>query len=341
MVPFAGFSMPVQYTSIFDEHRAVRERAGLFDVSHMGQLHLSGPGAVADAEQLVSCPVESLRPGRVRYGLLCNEQGGVVDDVTVYRVAERELFFCVNAANIDKDRTWLESHLAPDTRLEDRSGATGLLALQGPLAGAILAPLCEFDVLALRRFRFAGGTVAGIEATVSRTGYTGSDGFELYAPAERSADLFRALLAAGRPRGLAPAGLGARDTLRLEAALPLYGHELDDTTTPLEAGLERFVKLAAGGFVGAAAIAASRRRGIERRLAGFVVEAKGVVRAAQVLSHEGRAVGAVTSGAPSPTLGKSIGLGYVPPALAAPGILLHATVRQRELPVRVVETPFV
>ena len=341
MVPFAGFSMPVQYTSIFDEHRAVRERAGLFDVSHMGQLHLSGPGAVADAEQLVSCPVESLRPGRVRYGLLCNERGGVVDDVTVYRVAERQLFFCVNAANIDKDRIWLESHLAPDTRLEDRSGATGLLALQGPLAAAILAPLCEFDLAALRRFRFAGGTVAGIETTVSRTGYTGSDGFELYVPAERSADLFRALLAAGRPHGLAPAGLGARDTLRLEAALPLYGHELDDTTTPLEAGLERFVKLEAGGFVGAAAIAANRRRGIERRLAGFIVEAKGVVRAGQVLSHEGRAVGAVTSGAPSPTLGKSIGLGYVPPALAAPGTPLRATVRQRELPVRVVETPFV
>jgi len=341
MMAFAGFSMPLQYTSILEEHHAVRERVGLFDVSHMGQLHLLGRGATRSAERLVSCPVASLRPGRVRYGLLCNEQGGVVDDVTIYRVDERELFCCVNAANIEKDRAWFEAHLAPETRLEDRSETTGLLAVQGPGAADVLVPLCDLDLAGMRRFRFAVGTVAGVPATVSRTGYTGSDGFELYLPAGRTPEVFRALLAAGEPHDLQPAGLGARDTLRLEAALPLYGHELDETTSPLEAGLERFLKLESGGFVGAEAIRECGRRGIERRLAGFTVETKGVVRAGHELRHAGRAVGTVTSGGPSPTLGKSIGLGYVPPALAVPGSELHAAVRGRELPVRVVETPFV
>jgi aminomethyltransferase len=343
LVPFAGFEMPVQYQSILAEHAAVRRAAGLFDVSHMGQLHLAGPGAVASAERLVTCPVSTLRPGRVRYGLLCNEAGGVVDDVTVYRLADDALMLCVNAANVEKDWRWIVAHAGPDTRLHDRSEETALLALQGPAAAAILAPLTTPDPGAMRRFACAEARVAGRPAWVSRTGYTGSDGFELYLAAADGEPVFRALLEAGRPHGCVPAGLGARDTLRLEAALPLYGHELDDTTTPLEAGLYRFVK--DGGFLGAESLARQRAEGIRRRLAGFVLEGRGVARQGHALLHQGRPVGVVTSGAPSPTLGKSIGLGYVPPALAVPGTSIEVELRtaasRRVVEARTVETPFV
>jgi aminomethyltransferase len=341
MVPFAGFEMPLQYTSILEEHRAVREAAGLFDVSHMGQIHLRGTGAIASTERLLSCPVASLRPGRVRYGLVCNEAGGVVDDVTVYRVDEQELFLCVNAANAEKDYRWVVRHAGPGTEVRDRSAETALLALQGPASGPLLSELADPRPDSLRRFRFERTRVAGAPALVSRTGYTGSDGFEIYLRADDGPAVFEALLDAGRGVGLRPAGLGARDTLRLEAALPLYGHELDDTTSPLEAGLDRFVKLERGGFIGAEAIARRRATGHTRALAGFEVEGRAVARAGYPLLHDGAPVGAVTSGAPSPTLGKSIGLGYVPPALAAPGTRLEVEIRGRGVPVRVVETPFV
>lgn len=340
MVPFAGFEMPVQYGSILEEHAAVREAAGLFDVSHMGEIFLSGPGAVASAERLVTCPVDSLAPGRIRYGLLCNEDGGVVDDVTLYRIAEDRLFLCVNASNIEKDYRWIVRHAGPDTRVENRSDHYGLLALQGPASATILAGLCPLPLGAMKRFRFEEGRVAGATAWISRTGYTGSDGFELYIAAGDLGGVFQALLDAGKPLGLRPCGLGARDTLRLEAALPLYGHELDDTTSPLEAGLERFVKRARGGFLGAEAIERRARAGAERRLVGFVVEGRGFARAEYPILYDGAQVGVVTSGGPSPTLGKSIGLGYVPPALAAPGTRIEIGVRDRTLPARVVETPF-
>ncbi len=339
LVPFAGFEMPVQYRSILDEHRAVRERAGLFDVSHMGQFDLEGPGAAASLETLLTCRVDTLRVGQVRYGLLCNAEGGVVDDVTVYRRADDSFFLCVNAANIAKDYAWVERHCAAETTLRDRSESTGLLALQGPAAAAVLAPLCPGDDLrALRRFRFVATAVGDLPCLVSRTGYTGSDGFELYVDAADADALWRSLAEAGGAHGLEPAGLGARDTLRLEAALPLYGHELDDDTTPLEAGLERFVKRAQGGFIGAAAL---ERRTVAKRLVGFVLDGAGVARADYVLEKEGREVGSVTSGAPSPTLGKSIGLGYVPPDLAAVGTRLQVRVRKRLVDASVVSTPFV
>ncbi len=343
MVEFGGFLMPVQYASILAEHAAVRERAGIFDVSHMGEIHLSGAGAVAAAERLVTCPVASLAVGAVRYGCLCNEAGGTVDDVTVYRLAEDALFFCVNASNVEKDFAWIAAHAGdPATvRVENRSDRVGLLALQGPLAQDVLARVTDLPLAALRRFRFAEGRVAGEDAVVSRTGYTGSDGFELYVAADRVVALWEALLAAGGPLGLVPAGLGARDTLRLEAALPLYGHELDDATSPLEAGLARFVKLDAGGFIGCDAIRARLARGHTRALAGFVLEDPGIARAGHLIVHAGREVGAVTSGAPSPTLGRSIGLGWVPPALAAKGTEIAVRVRGRDLRARVVETPFV
>jgi aminomethyltransferase len=341
MVPFAGFELPVQYQSILAEHAAVRERAGLFDVSHMGQLHLAGPGATAAVEWLVSCHAATLRPGRVRYGCLCNEAGGVVDDVTIYRLEAERWFLCVNAANVEKDYRWVVRHTPAGVEVRDRSDETALLALQGPASTAVVAACGAASLAALPRFAFTEARVGGVSALVSRTGYTGSDGFELYCASGDALALWDALLAAGSAHGLAPAGLGARDTLRLEAALPLYGHELDDETSPLEARLDRFVKRAGTPFLGGEAIERRRQSGPRKLLVGFEVEERGVARAGCALAHGGSEVGVVTSGAPSPTLGKSIGLGYVPPALAGPGTRLEVVVRGRGLAARVVETPFV
>jgi aminomethyltransferase len=303
----------------------------------MGQLHLRGPGALASLERLVTCPVASLRRGQVRYGLLCHESGGTVDDVTVYRSGDDAFFLCVNASNIEKDYRHVVRHATGDAEIRNRSDETGLLALQGPASAALLAPLAEPDPRSLRRFHFAEGRVAGRPALVSRTGYTGSDGFEIYCAASDAPALWDALLGAGA----VPAGLGARDTLRLEAALPLYGHELDDDTSPLEAGLARFVDLARGGFLGAEALRLQQQQGPPRRLVGFEMVGRGVARAGHTLAHAGREIGRVTSGAPSPTLGKSIGLGYVPPAFAAAGTELAVVIRGQAIAACVVATPFV
>jgi aminomethyltransferase len=341
MVEFAGFEMPVQYSSILDEHAAVRERAGLFDVSHMGQIELAGPAAIETAERLLTRPVASLASGRVRYGLLCNPEGGVIDDVTFYRLGPDALSLCVNAANIEKDWRWIARQSPPEAGARNRSEETGLLALQGPLAGRVLARVAGPAATALSRWAFARTQVAGRSALVSRTGYTGSDGFEIYTASADLVAVFEALLAEGGPLGLVPVGLGARDTLRLEAAMPLYGHELDETTSPLEAGLGRFVKLARGGFIGAEAISRRRAAGDLRTLVGFELLVPGVARAEYPVAHGGRTVGRVTSGAPSPTLGKSIGLAYVPPELAAVGTQIEILIRGRACSARVVETPFV
>jgi len=341
MVEFAGFSMPVQYTSIVEEHRAVRETAGLFDVSHMGQIHLSGPQALASGDHLLSRRVSTQPEGRVRYALLCNEAGGVVDDVTAYRTGEDSLFLCVNAANVEKDYRWIVRHAREGATVRNRSDETALLAIQGPASAEILAKVARSSVASLRRYAFETTEVVGATALVSRTGYTGSDGFEIYLDAAEAERAFQALLAEGAGFGLKPAGLGARDTLRLEAALPLYGHELDDETSPLEAGLDRFVDLTSGGFLGADAIAERRDAGHTRALAGFALDARGVARADYDIAAGGRRVGRVTSGAPSPTLGRSIGLGWVPPELAAPGSRFDVMIRGRATAATVVPTPFV
>jgi aminomethyltransferase len=345
MVEFAGFSMPVQYSSIKQEHAAVRERAGLFDVSHMGQIHFRGPDAVATVERLVTCRIASLRPGRVRYGLLCNEAGGCVDDVTVYRESEDALFLCVNAANIEKDDEWIRRYAPDGAGVENRSAVTGLLALQGPASTSLLDSLATatsgVELGALKRFRFARYEIGGAPVLVSRTGYTGSPGYELYLDVDDTPKLFDQLLAAGAPDGLVPAGLGARDTLRLEAALALYGHELDDTTSPLEAGLDRFVKREQGGFIGHEAIEERERHGRTRQLVGFEMTGRGIARADYAVACDGKEVGRVTSGAPSPTLGKSIGLGYVPPELSRPGTGIEIVVRGKGVAAKIVETPFV
>jgi aminomethyltransferase len=344
MMEFAGFSMPVQYTSIKQEHAAVRERAGLFDVSHMGQIHFAGPTATETLERLLSCRVETLGEGRVRYGLLCNDEGGCVDDVTVYREAADRYFLCVTASNLEKDFAWIVQHASPEASVVNRSEESGMLALQGPRSGDVLAGLTDAagaSVLAeLPRFGFDRVQLAGVDVLASSTGYTGSPGFELYLAAEDTPKLFADLLEVGEGYGLEPAGLGARDTLRLEAALALYGHELDDTTSPLEAGLDRFVKRKRGGFIGHEAIEARERAGRTRQLVGFEMTGKGIGRADHSILSSGEQVGRVTSGAPSPSLGKSIGLGYVPPGLAEPGTEIEIEIRGKAVAAKVVTTPF-
>jgi aminomethyltransferase len=345
MVDFAGFSLPVQYDSIKAEHLAVRESGGIFDVSHMGQLRLSGPGALESAERLLTCRVSDLGEGRVRYGLLCNAQGGCVDDVTLYREGPDSVLLCVNAANIDKDREWVKAGCGASTQLDDLSDETALLALQGPRSAEIVDRLCArgetADPSQLGRFRFGEFHFPGGPGRISRTGYTGSDGFEIYLPAKGGTQCFDALLEIGAASGLVPAGLGARDTLRLEAALPLYGHELDDETSPLEAGLGRFVKREQGGFIGHEAIEERERQGRSKQLVGFEVEGRGIARAEYPIVLADREIGRVTSGAPSPSLGKSVGLGYVPPENADLGSTLEIRVRSKPVEARIVQTPFV
>jgi aminomethyltransferase len=345
MVPFAGWDMPLLYTSIIEEHRAVRERAGLFDVSHMGEVRLRGPDASALAQLLFTNEVKNLREGAVRYGLLCLESGGVVDDVTLYRRGPDELLFCVNAANRAADLDWmLEVHarVGLDSELRDESEETGLLAIQGPAAAGIVAGLLPAGAAAPRRWRFAETELGGTPVWLSRTGYTGEDGFEIYAPADRVAAVWDALIHAGGD-DLTLAGLGARDTLRTEMAYPLYGHELDRETDPISAGLERFVAFGAG-FIGEEALSSIRERGPERRRVGLVVDGRQVSREGCAIWADGpaaeRPVGRVTSGTYGPSVERSIAIGYVPAQYAAIGTPLAIEVRGRRLPARVVKTPF-
>lgn len=341
LVAFGGFEMPVQYASILKEHAAVRETAGLFDVSHMGQIELSGPGALEASQNLLSCRVDSLGIGRVRYGMMCNREGGVVDDVTLYRLADDAFMLCVNASNIEKDHDWILANVSADTRVDNQSEQTGMLALQGPNAAAILTAVTGSGPERLERFQFDHFTGSGQRLLISSTGYTGAPGFEIYLPCDHTVAFFDALLEAGEAHGLLPAGLGARDTLRLEAALPLYGHELDDTTSPLEAGLGRFVKRKRGGFIGAEAIEARAAGAATRKLVGFELIERGIARPGYAISKDGETVGEVTSGAPSPSLGKSIGLGYVSPTAGDVGSEIGINVRGKSVAARVVETPFV
>ena len=343
LVEFAGFAMPVQYASILKEHAAVRESAGLFDVSHMGQIKISGASALEASEKLLSCRVESLAIGRVRYAMMCNHEGGVVDDVTLYRLASDAFMLCVNASNIEKDHAWIREHVPASVEVDNQSEQTGMLALQGPNAAAVLGAVVGAGPGQLERFQFAefDGPDGLQSLLISSTGYTGAPGFEIYLAADDTPPFFDALLEAGKPHGLQPAGLGARDTLRLEAALPLYGHELDDTTSPLEAGLGRFVKRKRGGFIGAEAIESRAAAAETRRLVGFELVERGIARPGFEIRKQGDTIGIVTSGAPSPSLGKSIGLGYVTPIAGDVGSEIEIDIRGKSVAARVVETPFV
>jgi aminomethyltransferase len=339
MVEFAGWDMPVQYAGLIEEHEAVRHAAGLFDVSHMGEVVFRGPRALAALQAVFTNDLSKVADGQAQYGCLCREDGGIVDDVVVYRRAAEDLLVCVNAANRQKDFDWLKGH-AGGADVVNESDAWGQLALQGPKAAAVLATLTRTDLAAIQTYRHAPGTVAGVPCLVARTGYTGEDGFELFCPAEKADGLWEALLEAGRAAGVQPAGLGCRDTLRLEMAYRLYGSDMDDGTSPLEAGLAWVVKLDKGDFIGRAALQRQKAEGLTRKLVGFQLSEPGIARHGYPVLRDGKPVGVVTSGTRSPSLKTSIGLGYVPPALAAEGSALAVEIRGKAVAAAVVKTPF-
>ncbi|MBA3450880.1 MAG: glycine cleavage system aminomethyltransferase GcvT, partial [Chloroflexia bacterium] len=317
LIPFAGWLMPVQYAGILDEHRAVRSAAGLFDLGHMGQVRVTGPDALGYLQSVTTNDVSTLERGDAQYSLLPNEEGGVIDDIIVYRLPDEPGYFVViNAANHRKDVDWLIAQRAqhPDlaVRIDDVSDDFGMIAIQGPVAERIVSMLTSCDLGEIGSFEWTRADVAGIPALVARTGYTGEDGFEFYVAQERTGDLWDGLMDSGRPLGLVPVGLGARDTLRLESRMPLYGNELADDINPLEAGLGWAVKLDKGSFVGRERIAAMKETGSPRRTIGFeLLERAGSARHGYPVQLDGREVGVVTSGAHSPTLGADIGLALI------------------------------
>jgi aminomethyltransferase len=343
MVPYAGWEMPVQYGGgIIDEHRTVRSAVGLFDLSHMGEIGITGGEALAFARYAVVSDPGALEPGQAQYSMLCDESGGIIDDLIVYRTDEGYLIVC-NAANHDAVIEHLERLRGRgdfDAQLEDRSDRTALIAPQGPRAAELLATVTDLDLTALGYYRSMRGEVAGIECLVARTGYTGEDGFELFVGARRATQLWDALVEAGEPFGLKPCGLGSRDTLRLEAGMPLYGNELDRGTNPYEANLGRVVKLDKGEFVGRAALAAVQQTGPRRKLVGLVMRDSAIARHGYPVMVDGADAGAVTSGTASPTLGEPIAMAYVPAESAAPGREVEVVVRERPHRAEQVKLPF-
>jgi aminomethyltransferase len=342
MIDFAGWLMPVQYGSILDEHRAVRERVGLFDLSHMGELLVEGPTAgAALATALVTDP-PALAVGRAHYSMICAPDGGIIDDLIVYRLAEDRYMVVANAGNAPIVSDTLAERLGGSRAvLDDQSLATGLVAVQGPRSRDVLAPHTDVDLDALRYYAIAEGHVAGIPAHVARTGYTGEDGFEVFVATDRTGELWDVLLDAVRAADGLPVGLGARDTLRLEAGMPLYGNELDLATTPYDAGLGRVVKLAKpGDFVGRSALEKASVDGPKRRLVGLIVEGRGIARHGYPVHAGERRTGVVTSGTQSPTLGVPIAMAYVSPGDAEPDTRVEIEIRDARIPARVVPLPF-
>jgi aminomethyltransferase len=339
MVPFGGWEMPVQYSGIVEEHRTVRAAVGCFDVSHMGEFEVEGPGALPALQRLTTNDVAALEIGQIQYAVLCHEHGGIVDDLTVYRLAADRYMITVNAGNIDKDWTHVTAQ-GGGGRWRNVSETTGLIAVQGPKAEALVGRLAHLDVTRIGYYRFAQGRVAGVATLVSRTGYTGEDGFELYAPAAETERLWNALLDAGRADGVAPIGLGARDTLRLEMRYALYGNDIDDTTNPLEAGLGWVVKPAKGEFLGRAAIERVRAAGPARKLVGIEMTERAVARHGYPVVKDGAPTGVVTSGSYGPSVDRYIAMAYVGSAHAAVGVELGVEIRGQVKSARVVKTPF-
>lgn len=339
IVPFGGYLLPVQYRDIIEEHLAVREKAGLFDVSHMGELLLTGSDALRSINHLCCNEFGDMQDGRVRYSPLLNPEGGVIDDLLVYRLSAERYWLVVNASNREKDAAWVAQNLLGDTKMEDISDSVAQLALQGPQSKAILAKLCKVDDLPQKYYTFTENiNVTGIPCLVSRTGYTGSFGYELYCPADQATTLWTALLEAGQNEGLIPCGLGARDTLRLEASMPLYGHEMDDTVSPLETGLDFAVKLQKTAFIGKESLEA---RGTPTRTrVGLRVTGRGIVREDCPLFDGERPVGKTTSGTHLPYLKAAYAMALVEINSAAPGTKLLAEVRGRKIEVEVVPLPF-
>ncbi len=339
-VDFGGWEMPVQYTGIQKEHEAVRERAGLFDVSHMGEIDVRGPDAVAAVNRLVTNDLEAIADGQAAYTAMCLPTGGIVDDLVVYRFSRERVFICCNAANRQKDFAWIAEHIQGADAV-DVGDDYAQLAVQGPDAPALVQSLTDEDLSGLGRYWFTTGQVGGVDALISRTGYTGEDGFELYVAPEGGPKLWDALRGAAGD-GLVPVGLGARDTLRLEMKFALYGNDIDETTTPLEAGLGWITKLNKPEFIGRAALLAQKEAGIPRRLVCFVMAGRAPARHGYpVLDEAGAEIGRVTSGTRSPSTGKNIGLAYVPNGHGKPGSPIRIGIRGRAELGTVVKPPFV
>ncbi|MEK7404216.1 MAG: glycine cleavage system aminomethyltransferase GcvT [Acidobacteriota bacterium] len=340
MVSFGGWEMPVQYSGILDEHRAVRQAVGLFDVSHMGEIEIRGPEAFQLADFVTTNAVARLKTGQAQYSGLLYEHGGFVDDILVHKVAGDHYFLCVNAANQEKDYEHIRgvNHWAAE--VEFASPRYAQLAIQGPRALTTLQKLTASDLSAIAYYHFRDGAVAGVPARIARTGYTGEDGFEIYVPPPEAPRIWDEVLGAGAEFGIKPCGLGARNTLRLEAKMALYGHEIHASITPLEADLAWIVKMDKGEFLGRAALARQREAGIGRKLIGFEMRGRGIARDGYEVFVDGRPAGWVTSGGPSPTLNKNIGLCYLPRELAEIGRKIHVAVRGQLVEAETVATPF-
>ena len=340
LVPFAGWEMPVQYAGLIDEHRAVRNAAGLFDVSHMGEVRVTGKGALDFLQRLTPNNVAKLEPGRAHYSGLLTADATYVDDLLVYQLAADDYLLVVNASNVEGDLAHIRSQPHPDCEIVDESDRYALIALQGPRAVAILGRHTATDLEPIGYYHFAEGRVDGKPGILSRTGYTGEDGFEIYLDPGDAAAVWQALLDSGAGDGLVPAGLGARDTLRLEAGMALYGHEIDRSTTPYEAGTGWVVKLKKGDFLGRDVLVRQKQEGVTRKVIGFEVQGRGIARQDHPVLHQGREVGKVRSGTWSPTLEKAIGTADVPSELAEAGTELEIEVRGRRLQAVVVPMPF-
>ena len=339
MVPFGGWDMPVQYSGILGEVAAVRTAIGLFDVSHMGRLYISGPRATEFLDWVLTGSVESLRVGRARYCMICNEKGGVIDDTIFYRLAEDRYLLIPNAGNrgtvVAWFRHWIDEKFPTGCEMEDRTEATALLAFQGPGAAEAMDRLCSDPPSSLRPFAWQENRLQGIAVLLGRTGYTGEDGFEIVVEADKAESIWLALT----EQGAVPCGLGARDVLRLEAGLPLHGHEIDENTTPIEAGLERFVRFDKE-YVGSEVLREQHEKGVARKLIGMKMPGRSAPRAEYAILDQGQPVGRVTSGSYSPTLDTSIAMGYVDAGRAEAGNMLEVDIRGRTAPIEVAPLPF-
>jgi len=342
MVPYAGWDMPVEYSGITAEHLAVRSRAGVFDVSHMGEIEIAGKDALAAVQRISSNDATRLKVGEIQYSGLLTPEGTYVDDMLVMRMAPNHFMLVVNASNAAKDYAWIAEQIksAGDAAAVDTSSRYALVAIQGPASREVLQPLTGVELEDLKYYGFAHGEVANARATISRTGYTGEDGFEIFVPPNMADRVWQALLEAGRPADVIPCGLGARDTLRLEAAMRLYGNDIDESTTVLEAGLGWTVGWKKSGFVGEERLREQKEKGVARKLVGFEMVDRGIARHGYPVVAGDKRIGVVTSGTQTPFLKKAIGMAYVPAELAAPGTDLSIDVRGRASAARVVSLPF-
>ncbi|MCL1975070.1 MAG: glycine cleavage system aminomethyltransferase GcvT [Firmicutes bacterium] len=343
MVDFGGWEMPIQYTSIIEEHQATREKAGLFDVSHMGEIIMKGSSSRAVLGKLVAADLDALAPQKIAYSFFTMENGGVVDDLLIYMVSDTEYFLVVNASNTDKDFAWLKekvAELSPEVEVINYSDDYGQIAIQGPCAQDILQKLTKFDLSLIKFFTFATITVCEEDVLVSRTGYTGEDGFEIYCKPSQATELWHALLKAGESDGLAPIGLGARDTLRFESALPLYGHELSADITPIEAGLKFFVKFGVDDFLGRDILERQVAQGTTRKLAGIEMIERGIPRDGYRIEKDGQDVGYITSGAFSPTFKKGLAMVLLQTDIVQIDNEVDVVIRDKKVKAKIVKLPF-